>query len=474
VIRFVLPAWLAAGLVAASTASAALIIDDQFADGNLGSNPGTGSGFTSVTLDGPAWTESGTDARHALGTNGSQRASLQSNDSFVANGANTTRVQWTISGWSRDNVDSGNGRFMIGVAPNGAPGEYPFAGGKVDGLWIGMNTEADAHPGVGVSGVTYVDSGTVTGLGSSWQWDDNGVDTPGATLIDITTDGSPTREDRVGIAMNAPDLTVILEIAQDSWSVDFSSTGGVVVLPAPQSGTFSSAGLTNDLSNAIVSVYHQGNGNHFASIDRIAVEILEPASPVQPGTFIDEDVEGNTNGWSGWRGTLTPPYLGLLPLAGDIDDPALTGATAVPDALNLLDNAVPYINGTEIATKTYNLAIEPGIYEFLIQMGNWNNNVFPNPTFDFSGLTPDTVLAPTPASGDDEIWRFTYTVNPGDPAVGELVALTFQGTLSTGNYAVDHVLGRFTAFVIPEPSTLLVWSVLAGLGIGVGWRRRRA
>jgi len=26
--------------------------------------------------------------------------------------------------------------------------------------------------------------------------------------------------------------------------------------------------------------------------------------------------------------------------------------------------------------------------------------------------------------------------------------------------------------VIPEPSTLLVWSLLAGLGIGVGWRRR--
>jgi hypothetical protein len=27
--------------------------------------------------------------------------------------------------------------------------------------------------------------------------------------------------------------------------------------------------------------------------------------------------------------------------------------------------------------------------------------------------------------------------------------------------------------IIPEPSTLLIWSLLAGLGIGVGWWRRR-
>jgi hypothetical protein len=27
--------------------------------------------------------------------------------------------------------------------------------------------------------------------------------------------------------------------------------------------------------------------------------------------------------------------------------------------------------------------------------------------------------------------------------------------------------------IIPEPSTLLIWSLLAGLGIGAGWRRRK-
>ena len=32
--------------------------------------------------------------------------------------------------------------------------------------------------------------------------------------------------------------------------------------------------------------------------------------------------------------------------------------------------------------------------------------------------------------------------------------------------------GHFT-LIIPEPSAFLIWSLLAGLGIGVGWRRRR-
>jgi len=30
-----------------------------------------------------------------------------------------------------------------------------------------------------------------------------------------------------------------------------------------------------------------------------------------------------------------------------------------------------------------------------------------------------------------------------------------------------------TTFIIPEPATLLLWSLLAGLGAGLAWRRRR-
>jgi len=27
--------------------------------------------------------------------------------------------------------------------------------------------------------------------------------------------------------------------------------------------------------------------------------------------------------------------------------------------------------------------------------------------------------------------------------------------------------------VVPEPGTIVIWSLLAGLGIGLGWRRRK-
>ncbi len=31
----------------------------------------------------------------------------------------------------------------------------------------------------------------------------------------------------------------------------------------------------------------------------------------------------------------------------------------------------------------------------------------------------------------------------------------------------------FASYPVPEPATLLVWSLLAGLGVGLGWRRRK-
>jgi len=37
----------------------------------------------------------------------------------------------------------------------------------------------------------------------------------------------------------------------------------------------------------------------------------------------------------------------------------------------------------------------------------------------------------------------------------------------------DRILAHYKAGVMPEPATLLIWSLLAGLGVGLGWRRRR-
>jgi len=46
----------------------------------------------------------------------------------------------------------------------------------------------------------------------------------------------------------------------------------------------------------------------------------------------------------------------------------------------------------------------------------------------------------------------------------------FSGTLTSITFSGDDL--EIPA-IIPEPSTLLVWSLLAGLGVGLGWRRRR-
>jgi len=46
------------------------------------------------------------------------------------------------------------------------------------------------------------------------------------------------------------------------------------------------------------------------------------------------------------------------------------------------------------------------------------------------------------------------------------------GWVGTGG---EHQLGEIELFgpVVPEPTTLLIWSLLAGLGVGLGWRRRK-
>jgi len=75
----------------------------------------------------------------------------------------------------------------------------------------------------------------------------------------------------------------------------------------------------------------------------------------------------------------------------------------------------------------------------------------------------------------------------GPFSVGDPLALLFEipenddGNLAGANaknigLAVDNLLLESieqTPGVIPEPGTLAIWSLLAAMGIGVGWRRRR-
>jgi hypothetical protein len=95
----------------------------------------------------------------------------------------------------------------------------------------------------------------------------------------------------------------------------------------------------------------------------------------------------------------------------------------------------------------------------------------------YNGALSETLSAAvgnTPGGGD----TFFYF---GAPPGSWITALTFDGSQSGGpdvpkrRLPIDDLafITEVITEVIPEPSALLVWSLLAGLGIGVGWWRRK-
>jgi len=92
-------------------------------------------------------------------------------------------------------------------------------------------------------------------------------------------------------------------------------------------------------------------------------------------------------------------------------------------------------------------------------------------TYSVTGSVSGSLVAATPIAMNSNSWTLdTQTFNV---VSGEMVSISF--TAVTGNSAnsphIDQV--ELNADVIPEPTTLVIWSLLATLGIGVCWRRRR-
>jgi len=56
-------------------------------------------------------------------------------------------------------------------------------------------------------------------------------------------------------------------------------------------------------------------------------------------------------------------------------------------------------------------------------------------------------------------------------AVGKNLFLRFEQSAGPGFTRTDS--WSLSVEPIPEPTTLLIWSLLAGLGVGLGWRRRK-
>ncbi|QNN21308.1 hypothetical protein HED60_03160 [Planctomycetales bacterium ZRK34] len=272
------------GLLAGSPAGAS-IIDDHFDDGDVATNTtGDGTGFVDRKGFGasPA-VESGSILTQANAADGTQQTLLLSNETFSVASAMTTRITWTLTDVSKNLVNTGNGRMLLGVIADNESGTSignlnPYESDR-DGLWIAINHDQDPAAGEGVGGLAYIDGADDDAVGfTSFSWDDNGAGVGGGTLIDFGS--GATREDRNSIDMIAGDVTVILDVSQDAWSLSFASTDTNAVLPASVSGTFTGLGAINDLSNVHAAAFLQGNGNTTFSFDRITVESIAVPAPV--------------------------------------------------------------------------------------------------------------------------------------------------------------------------------------------------
>ena len=128
---------------------------------------------------------------------------------------------------------------------------------------------------------------------------------------------------------------------------------------------------------------------------------------------------------------------------------------------------------------------------------------FTNVRFEGFAFEADTNNLETDGNGTDEIrWElFLNATGAGTPVDTFVLTEDFSEELnvalaSLGQRGANDVLVRFSvstydgggewfstrgtlsadyavSAIIPEPTTLLIWSLLAGLGIGLGWRRRK-
>jgi hypothetical protein len=81
-------------------------------------------------------------------------------------------------------------------------------------------------------------------------------------------------------------------------------------------------------------------------------------------------------------------------------------------------------------------------------------------TVNFNDGASEVLPLPVTASGGAEYYGFTDTV-----AISSITITNRSGDA----WGIDDV-----TFTVPEPTTIIIWSLLGALAITVGWRRRKA
>lgn len=142
---------------------------------------------------------------------------------------------------------------------------------------------------------------------------------------------------------------------------------------------------------------------------------------------------------------LDDPAPGLIAKYNGSAEGPLAGSFTVTEA-----DGTAFSEGTSL-TAQWTLTAVPLLYEpiyYLLKVDNFRD------VWQFDTATGDTIQ-------DLGGGLFTYTsvALPTDP----------PGPYTQG---ISHA-SVFSEGAVPEPSTLIIWSLLGGLGLGVGWWRRK-
>jgi len=99
--------------------------------------------------------------------------------------------------------------------------------------------------------------------------------------------------------------------------------------------------------------------------------------------------------------------------------------------------------------------------------------VFAGDVFNFSIFDDGTNLSYVMTEVGDPSNTASVTASVTADSLNQDFVVFHNRERAGGNTRVAYLDDALIAHVVPEPSTLLIWSLLAGLGVGLRWRRRK-
>ena len=183
------------------------------------------------------------------------------------------------------------------------------------------------------------------------------------------------------------------------------------------------------------------------------------------------------------RASIVLDFEGITPV---ITNPGPSTLVRIPDGYGGLNwsgsTEQPYANSNHSAfddgvvsgdyaavfgTQTTTVTNPDGTFDFISMWvtGGW----FSRTATVFGYLNGVEIYSNTnvvATNGDPTLYTFNWT------GIDELVFPIVQDGFNDDYVVDDFTIDNVTS-ITPEPTTLVIWSLLATLGVGFGWRRRR-